>query len=259
MLKQSPSRNQRSKEFKVKHALHICLLLAICIWLLYQLKHNHDKKKAYGDSSSKLSGKLQNGNEIIKLGRRDLQPRVKEASFEIKMPEGKEEVEESKLEEIDGDDGRGGGDDEIDGRDQERAEEEESEEVEDLIDDEDREREEETDELESEDKGVDFEDVNSLDQTQHEGKSNTQEAREVHYKDDDASNNMKTLSLNLRKVQEEEVEQENEKYGNQDSITGVKDSGSRVDDSLFAKSFPSEDAGEVKEKSNEFGSALSDT
>ncbi|PQQ10772.1 neurofilament medium polypeptide [Prunus yedoensis var. nudiflora] len=62
MLKQSPSRNQRSKGFKVKHALQMFLLLAICIWLLYQLKHSHDKK-AYEESSAKISGKMQNGHE----------------------------------------------------------------------------------------------------------------------------------------------------------------------------------------------------
>ncbi|KAM1729575.1 hypothetical protein ACFX12_019942 [Malus domestica] len=200
MLKQSPSRNQRSKGFKVKHAVQISLLLAICIWLLYQLKHSHDKK-AYEESSGTISGKMQKGDAIIKLGRRDLYPRVDETSLDNgrhkEKEDSEEEMDESKS-------------DEIDGHDLERAEEE-SEAVEDLIDEEDTEREEESEEQESDEEILKLLD----DQSRSEDTRNTEEMREEHYKADDASGavkqNIQTLSTeieigSLRKVKEEEVE-----------------------------------------------------
>ncbi|PON68327.1 hypothetical protein PanWU01x14_096470 [Parasponia andersonii] len=276
MLKQSPSRNQRSKGFKVKHVLQICLLLAICIWLLYQVKHSHDKNKAFEDSSSRTLAKMHTEDEIIKLGRRDLHPRV-ETPFKIENHEekeeySKEEVEESKLAESDNEEGRGGGDDEIDGHDQERAEEEESEEVEDLIDEEGREREEGIEEQESEDKGIDFDDVKSFeDQTENEGKSNNQEAREEHYKDDDASSavmqNVQTISGILRKVKEEkvwsagkdEVEKETETYHTQGLFDGAKDLENKAHRSLTATTFASANAREVGEMDHELDSTRLDT
>lgn len=170
----------------MKHAVQISLLLAICIWLLYQLRHSHDKKE-YEESSGTISGKMQDGNAMIKLGRRDLYPRVDETSLDIgrhkEKEDSEEEMDESKS-------------DEIDGHDLERAEEE-SEGVEDLIDEEDTEREEESEEQESdEDKGDDGENLKLLD-------------------DHDASGaveqNIQTLSTeieigSLRKVKEEEVD-----------------------------------------------------
>ncbi|XP_059635803.1 uncharacterized protein LOC132277984 [Cornus florida] len=137
MLKQSPSRNQRSKGLKVKHALQVCVLLAICIWLLYQVKHSHHKKLALEESS----GQNRQGHGILKLGRKDLNPQV----------EGElgAEDEESKGDEIE-DEGRGGGDDEIDGLDQDKAEEDDTELLEDLIDEDDKEREDGTEGRESE-------------------------------------------------------------------------------------------------------------
>ncbi|CAK9173891.1 unnamed protein product [Ilex paraguariensis] len=144
MLKQSPSRNQRSKGFKVKHALQICLLLAICIWLLYQVKQFYGKKVALEESSRKLSKKVRGGglHEILKLGRKGLDPRLEEIAAEFEKHKDDEEFEhddeEHKLGE-NGDEGRGGGDDEIDGH--EEAGEEEPEQLEDLIDEVDKVRE----------------------------------------------------------------------------------------------------------------------
>lgn len=127
MIKQSAARNQRYQGFKVKHVLHICALLALClcIWLLNHYKNTYDNK---GTGISQKATSEHGG--AIKLGRKDLDPHVPEVEVE-------EEVEEIKPEEAE-DDGKGGGDDEIDGHDQEKAEGEESEEVEDLIDEEDR-------------------------------------------------------------------------------------------------------------------------
>ncbi|XWS21338.1 hypothetical protein CRYUN_Cryun30bG0046900 [Craigia yunnanensis] len=137
MLKQSATRNQRYKGFKVKHVLQICALLALCICLLNQFRNTYDKK------GTGIFQKVTSEHGAIKLGRKDLDPQVQGSSLENNESgevEAEEEVEESKPGETE-DDGRGCGDDEIDGRDQEKAEVEveESEEVEDLIDEEDRE------------------------------------------------------------------------------------------------------------------------
>lgn len=262
MLKQSPSRNQRSKGFKVKHALQIFLLLAICIWLLYQLKHSHDKK-AYEEISAKISGKMQNGQETIKLGRRSLHPRVEETSLDIgrhreKEEESEEEVDESKDEESE-EEGRGAEDDEIDGHDQERAEDE-SEGVEDLIDEEDTEREEE-----SEEKGNDLEIPRLLeDQAQSEDTRNTQEAREERYKGDDASSAVKqnTQKLSseievgsLRKVKEEEVDKENKTNGILDFRVDTNDSGPKFGNVGTAKNAAVDNAVYGEERGNHFGSS----
>ncbi|KAJ8762602.1 hypothetical protein K2173_008041 [Erythroxylum novogranatense] len=136
MLKPSPSRNQRSKGFKVKHVLQIFLLLAIAVWMLYQCKHSYDEKEGVKDSSEKISEEVQGENDILKLGRKGLRPREeRDLNFESESEkeELEEETEDIKSEEIE-EEGRGGGDDEIDGHDQERADEEGPEEIEDLID-----------------------------------------------------------------------------------------------------------------------------
>ncbi|CBI25108.3 unnamed protein product, partial [Vitis vinifera] len=88
----SPSRNQRSKGFKVKHILQICLLLAVCFWLIYQVKHSHDKKKEFDANDAKISSNTQGGNELLKFGRKDLHPRVDGEAKNEKH--GEEETEE---------------------------------------------------------------------------------------------------------------------------------------------------------------------
>ncbi|KAF5461656.1 hypothetical protein F2P56_017734 [Juglans regia] len=246
MLKQSPSRNQRSKSFKVKHAIQVCLLLAICIWLLYQVKHSHERKKASEENSRKVSEKILSGHEIIKLGRKDLHPQMEETDLETERKELEQVIEESKPEEID--DERGGGDDEMVGRDFERVDEAESEEVDDLIDGEDREREGGSEELDDEGNGNQIEDGSFLeDDAQIEEERNTQEAREENYKGDDASNAVvqNTLSLGtefesggLRTVKGQEVEdadqieveQVNETNSTLEVQANIEDSGLEVSD-----------------------------
>ncbi|XP_059460528.1 protein Ycf2-like [Corylus avellana] len=273
MLKQSPSKSQRTKGFKVKHAIQICLLLAICIWLLYQVKHNHEKKKRYEESFKKISEKMRNGREIIKFGRKDLHPQVEETALEIEgKEEFEEEVEDSKPEDSE-DDGRGGGDDEIDGHDQERIEEEESEEVEDLTDEEDREREERSEELDSEVKGTQIEDVIfSEDQTQTEGERNTLEARKEHYKGDDASSavvqNTQTMSTKfeiggLRKVKEQqvdnadkmEVESDNEPNSTLEVMVNIKHSDPELSNSVKVENGAFHNAVHGEEKGSGLGFA----
>ncbi|TYI92944.1 hypothetical protein E1A91_D02G104200v1 [Gossypium mustelinum] len=114
MIKQSATRNQRYKGFKVKHFVHMCALLALCIWLLNQFRNTYEKKGI---------GIVQNGmNEdgAIKLGRKALDPQVQGWS-----------AVNNRTGDVEG---------EIDG---EKAEGEENE-VEDLIDEEDTDKENET-------------------------------------------------------------------------------------------------------------------
>ncbi|KAA8523160.1 hypothetical protein F0562_009583 [Nyssa sinensis] len=63
----STSRNQRPKGFNAKQGFLFALLLAVCIWLLYQLNHSHDKRKAYGAS---IRSKLSEEQGAMILGRR---------------------------------------------------------------------------------------------------------------------------------------------------------------------------------------------
>lgn len=142
MLKQAPSRNQRYKGFKVKHVLQICALLAICIWLFNQARNSYDNK----ESGIFQTVTTEHDHAIVKLGRKDLDPQGKGSSSADINEEMEDEVEESKVEESE-DDGRGGGDDEIDGLDQEKTEGEESEEVEDFADEEDKDKENQIEDL----------------------------------------------------------------------------------------------------------------
>lgn len=245
MIKRSPSRNSRSKGIKLKHVLQICLLLGVCFWLIYQVKHSHDKKEEFDEKEAKVSVRAQSGDEILKLGRKDLHPGIQDVTKsekheddeeeetgvqeelnkeeetkheheqeeergggtkheeEEREEEGKHEEEEreeeGKHEEEEQeeetkhteDEGRGGGDDEIDERDQEKIEGEADPE-EDFIDEE-KEREEEGEEKETEgNEGEDNEaqvddETPSEDQDHDGGDQNAREAREEHYKADDAS------------------------------------------------------------------------
>lgn len=64
---QSTSRNQKPKGLKVKQALQFTLLLAICIWLLYQLKPSRNEKKNHGENSQ---NKLSEESRTVILGRK---------------------------------------------------------------------------------------------------------------------------------------------------------------------------------------------
>ncbi|CAL9121668.1 unnamed protein product [Musa textilis] len=129
MLRQVSGRNQRGKGgFKTKNVLHVCLLVAICVWLLYQMKHSHDKKKAYEERVSKLSFK---GGEkrldLANFSRKDLRHTVEtEPIREAQIQEEDDEkVEHEVRREEGGDEEEGGaGDHELDGKDQEGSERE---------------------------------------------------------------------------------------------------------------------------------------
>ncbi|CAJ1924989.1 unnamed protein product [Sphenostylis stenocarpa] len=68
MIRRSPSRNYRSRGVTVKQALQIILFLGVCFWLIYQVKHSHDKKKEFVENDAKVSV----GTQTLKLGRKDL-------------------------------------------------------------------------------------------------------------------------------------------------------------------------------------------
>ncbi|XP_050210103.1 uncharacterized protein LOC126660581 isoform X2 [Mercurialis annua] len=91
MIKRTPNRNARSKGFKAKHALQICLLLGVCFWLIYQVKHSHEKKKEFDEKDAKVSIRSQSGDDFSILGRKSLLPRVQETSKDDKHEEDDEE------------------------------------------------------------------------------------------------------------------------------------------------------------------------
>ncbi|URE10404.1 hypothetical protein MUK42_36402 [Musa troglodytarum] len=112
MLRQVSGRNQRGKGgFKTKNVLHVCLLVAICVWLLYQMKHSHDKKKAYEERVSKLSFK---GGEkrldLANFGRKDLRHTVEtEPIREAQIQEEDDEKVEHEVRREEGGDEEEGG------------------------------------------------------------------------------------------------------------------------------------------------------
>ncbi|XP_021776179.1 myb-like protein X [Chenopodium quinoa] len=225
MFKQSPSRNNRSKGIKVKHILQICVLLAVCIWLIYQVKHSHEKRQEYEVKDDKDVGKVQSDGVIPRIGRKDI-PRITEVDTNGEKHEededekdeeedNKHEEDESEIEDVkivEREEERGGGDDEIDEHEPEKTEIESEHEEE----DEDKEREEKEDvteenhegqpekedneenaekevHTESEEHGdVGKEDhgeqeITSDDQDHDVGRTNTREAQEMLYRADDAS------------------------------------------------------------------------
>ncbi|KAG6710059.1 hypothetical protein I3842_06G163900 [Carya illinoinensis] len=219
MIKRSPSRNHRSKGVKVKHVLQICLLLGVCFWLIYQVKHSHDKKKEFDEKDAKLSVKTQSGNELLKFGRKDLHPRLEEVpEIEKHVEEEEEETggeeeenkhdeeenrheekeqdeeenkhevedqeeEENKSEEIE-DEERGAGDHEIDENDQEKLDGD-ADHDEELIDEEKEGEEEDKESERNESDNKENQVETSLEDQDRDGGNH--EAREEQYKGDDAS------------------------------------------------------------------------
>jgi hypothetical protein len=278
----SPSRNNRSKRVKIKHVLQICLLLGVCFWLIYQVKHSHDKKKEFDEKDGKLSVK---GGDEPKFGRKDLHPRKEGVTKNEKH--GEEEVEETGVEEEENkhdeeepeeeskhdeeepeeenkpeiteqeeeenkgeeaeDEERGGGDDEIDENDQEKSDGE-ADHDEGFIDEE-KEREED-DEKESEEKQSQAENENSLEDQDHDGDDpNTHEAREEHYKGDDASsavthdtqtiiseNEKLSSENNIEQSEMNILEQENKSNNTQEIGSYERTSAIKVGEGEMAKS-----------------------
>lgn len=140
MSKQSSSRNQKVKgPSKFKLAFQICLLIAICVWLAYQAKQFGHQKAALVEESSKkevVDHQEPNEYQILKLGRKNLNPRLDDLAADFQKPHDVEmeisEDEENKL--------RDNVEDESGVGNQEKTEEgADHEQLEDLIDEDDSE------------------------------------------------------------------------------------------------------------------------
>lgn len=174
MLRPS-SRNQRSRGFRLKHILQIGILVAVCIWLLYQVKHSHEKKRAYNARNSKIiRTPIENQEDVFQFGRKDLtRTEAAGTTSEIHKEEESEEAQEEeepevKQEETEDEEMRGAGDDGADEQNQEQHEGAERGE----------------DSMEEEGNGGQMEETDLFDSQDHE--EGTQ-AREENYKSDDAS------------------------------------------------------------------------
>lgn len=213
MLKQSLSRNQRPKGFKVKHALHICLLLAICVWLLYWVKETYAKRAALVEAA----GNKSRTGRMLKLGRKGLDPQVEEIASQFKKHDDEDDEldlqdEEQKLRENEGEEQRGAGDDELDGRDLDKAEdEEEPDQLEDLIHEGDKEKEvveqmKENVEMDSLDEDID------LSNTQHRSgiRKNSEEANEERDEGNVGSQKISEKETGILRAVKEEEEVKNE-------------------------------------------------
>ncbi|KAG6537595.1 myb-like protein X [Zingiber officinale] len=95
MLRQVSSRNQRGKGgLKMKNALQICLVIAICIWLIYQMTHSRGKKKIFEEGSSKALFKAgERPIDVEKFSKQELSQMNKVEAIR-EMQNGDEEVED---------------------------------------------------------------------------------------------------------------------------------------------------------------------
>lgn len=172
MLRQVSSRNSRSKGLKVKNALQLFLLLAVTIWLLYQVKCSYDEKKTYDgnkeNSLSSIKDELSStpGEELLRFGRKDLP----DAEIEQKSKKNRRKV--TKISERDTNLDETYGDEEI----AEIIEEAESEETD----------ESEKGEIEKEESEADAEET-SLIEDEEIGKDEVREARERTFHQDNVA------------------------------------------------------------------------
>ncbi|KAL3621051.1 hypothetical protein CASFOL_035963 [Castilleja foliolosa] len=189
MYRHSPSRNQRSKGVKVKYILQICLMLAVCFWLIYQVKHSHDKKKEFEETESKASLGIKNSDEEnpINLGRKGTLPRDSET---ISKNDNKPIEEDESVEEEE-DESKPDEEDESKPKEEENTKPEEDEPEEKNVEhdaevdqEEDSVDEKENQEVGSEDGHGKMEIEGSSD---GDDNKSVNEAREEHYKADDAS------------------------------------------------------------------------
>ncbi|KAH0468911.1 hypothetical protein IEQ34_002143 [Dendrobium chrysotoxum] len=168
MMRQSSSRNQRYKGgLRFRHFLQICLLLAICIWLVYQVKHSHDKKRAFVERKE-----VEDQAFSFRFGRKDL-PSVKGDELMRETHDvDEDEFQEQEMKKEDAQDEEGGGD------------------VDDWIDEQDRDQRGEENELEVELKNEEENEslvgeANSVDLLEHV--DNVLDARDENNKRDNAS------------------------------------------------------------------------
>ncbi|CAN6281575.1 unnamed protein product [Urochloa humidicola] len=99
MLRQSSSRNHRSRGLKLKKALQITLLILVSVWLMYQVKHSYEKKVAYSeDEGNDLHKDDKDQGEEIRLGRKDLPQKMEADSSTLDEKVEDEENDEMEQE-----------------------------------------------------------------------------------------------------------------------------------------------------------------
>ncbi|XP_073270550.1 uncharacterized protein [Primulina huaijiensis] len=229
MSRQTPNRNQRSKGIKVKHVLQIFLLLAVCFWLIYQVKHSHDKKKEFDESDAKALISRGGSGTFIRLGRKDIHPQEEDTitKNEKHDEEAEEEeettgvVDENKHEEDGLEDKKvedtenekvESGDDEIEDRGQEKIDSEIDSEEEFVDGEKERDDDDENENEEKDPEDGQMEKESFIEKGDHDGDdTGTHEAREEHYKADDAS------SAVTHDTQVETTERENQ---NDENVNG---------------------------------------
>ncbi|KAK1269080.1 hypothetical protein QJS04_geneDACA022115 [Acorus gramineus] len=234
MFKQSSIRNQRPRGFKEKHVmkvLEICFLVAICVWVVYFVKHFQLKKTAFNEKNKSTYDKIEERMiDSSNLGRKDLSREIPvtitETGNQNKEGEPDEVAEgETKLEEIVDDKGRGTRDDEVDEHDLEN-EIEESEKGEEGLED--------SEEKESEENENDGKEEN--DDQEASGES-AQIAREEQYHGDNASSAVLRDAHTENKYEREKFQNQNEEQ----KVNGMKNNGTENTKSA---------TGDVVEKNN---------
>ncbi|XP_010520802.1 PREDICTED: nardilysin-like [Tarenaya hassleriana] len=158
MMMKSPNRSQRTRGLRTKSVFQAFLLIVLCIWLLYEVKHSYSVKREDVEGNEEASEVAMLHGIEVRLGRKNLDPR-ESSRLQVKGHESAEEEEMVK---------------------QEEGEAEDPEQsVEDLIDEDD-----------DGEKGNEIEDsatVDLDDQAGDEGERNFPEAWEENYKSTDGS------------------------------------------------------------------------
>ncbi|CAN6915825.1 unnamed protein product [Brassica oleracea] len=208
-MKKPSSRSQRgSRGIKGKHVLQICVLLGVCIWLIYQVKYSHDKKKEFYETDGKKLSEKEDG--LVKLGRKDLLPGYHKNEEEKHVEEEEDEEEkESKIKV------ENGTHEEEEEEVAEEDEEDKSKLGEEVAEEDEEENKHEEDDIDEQDQSKTAEDADKDDESLEEEKEKktdhpdevdmtVDEAREEHYKADDASSAVSHESriLNTEKLKE---------------------------------------------------------
>ncbi|CAN7082234.1 unnamed protein product [Brassica oleracea var. botrytis] len=212
-MKKPSSRSQRgSRGIKGKHVLQICVLLGVCIWLIYQVKYSHDKKKEFYETDDKKLSEKEDG--LVKLGRKDLLPgyhNQNEKEKHVEEDEDEEEINHGEEEKESKSNGTHEEEDEV----AEEDEEDKSKLGEEVAEEDEEENKHEEDDIDEQDQSKTAGDADKDDESVEEEKEKetdhadevdmtVDEAREEHYKADDASSAVSHESriLNTEKLKE---------------------------------------------------------
>ncbi|XP_071726245.1 uncharacterized protein [Rutidosis leptorrhynchoides] len=232
MYRHSPIRNPRSKSMKMKHVVQVLLLVAVCIWLIFQVKRSHDKRKEFDASDNNkvlLNTRTHISDDVTKFGRKYLHPKVEETTKETEIHQETQEQEDEEEHE-----------EEEEGNDDKKHEEEEQDD--DKIDEGEKDEsgggvdnEEEIDENEEErsDVEIDREEVNIIDEEEdkeEETQVNDNEEKDGQNQSDNNNNNEVSLADHDEDgsaVHTNEAREEN--YNGDDASSAVTHNGRTLD------------------------------